>query len=39
MLFHQTGMMRRGLEQAKRFSLDRMARETLEVYHKVGMLR
>lgn len=35
----RTGMMRRGLEQAKRFSLDRMARETLEVYHKVGMLR
>ena len=35
----RTGMVRRGLEQARRFSLDRMARETLEVYHKVGMLR
>ncbi|MCW5881663.1 MAG: glycosyltransferase family 4 protein [Anaerolineae bacterium] len=35
----RTGMVRRGLEQARRFSLDRMARETLEVYHKIGMLR
>ncbi len=32
----RAGMVQRGLEQATRFSLDRMARETLAVYHKVG---
>lgn len=31
-------MVQRGLEQATRFSLERMARETLAVYHKVGEL-
>ena len=30
------GMVQRGLEQATRFSIDRMARETLAVYHAVG---
>ncbi len=32
-------MVRLGLEQATHFSLDRMARETLAVYHKTGQRR
>ena len=32
----RAGMVQRGLEQATGFSIDRMARETLAVYHAVG---
>ena len=32
----RAGMIQRGLEQATRFSIERMARETLAVYHTVG---